>query len=77
MLPAQFFENIRLWYLNLYTICFFIILIDVIATFDFTISSHIDKFHSSVTKPTHLELDNGQAQARSTNGKILIGRLAA
>lgn len=25
----------------------------------------------SVTKPTHLELDNGQAQARSTNGKIL------
>lgn len=25
-----------------------------------------------VTKPTHLELDNGQVQARSTNGKNFV-----
>lgn len=74
------------YFRNLYTICLFFfyffllisLLISIIILSILRIpSSHIGKFYSSVTKPTHLELDNGQAQARSTNGKILIGRLVA
>lgn len=36
----------------------------------FSISLSFSTFNHTVSKPTHLELDNGQVQSHSTNGKI-------